>query len=86
MQAAEDRSRHDGCGATGNIVGAWTWHALGDSLVPPSGVEMRNVLVEHRTQVGFAKDDDVVETLPADTPKKTFTGCIHQRCVNCSLE
>lgn len=58
----------------------------GDELIDPLMraclIEVAAVLDEHREQVAFAENEDVVEALPSHAPEKAFADRVRARSPN----
>jgi hypothetical protein len=84
VKASKHRNSNDTRRIGPPLEQACSRHALSYPLVRARGVEIpKAILLEHLTEVPFAEDNNVVETLAPDAAEKPLAKRIHERSLNC---
>ena len=71
--ASKHGERHNPAAARGGGILRLRGYPLAKALVRTGLVHVGNILREHNVEVALTEDQQVVETLPPDTPEKTLT-------------
>ena len=83
VKASKHRNSNDTCRIGAPLEDSRSRHALSGPLMRAGGVEIpKAILLEHLTEVPFAENNNVVETLATHAAEKSLANRIHERSLD----